>query len=315
MSTNAVPRNPAAVSPNPKSSCTSVSAPGRMPRSTASTSATSESTRAVCGRIAPVGAALRSVASANGRWDRLGHGRSETRSPSTDKEAQRRRMVVARNENVFYSAKRLWTSTRPPKRRPRAEIRAWFERPEVAAAAGEMARAAWPDELDWVARAKRWQAFLADHGWACITWPAEYGGRGGTPTEAAIFAEEAPALGVFGNAFAVGVEHGRADDHRPRHRRAEEAVPAADAARRGGVVPAVQRARRGLRPRRPRDTGGRDGDEWVVNGQKVWTSGAHFSDCGILLARTDPTAQAPGHHVLPRRHAHRRASRSARCGR
>jgi alkylation response protein AidB-like acyl-CoA dehydrogenase len=33
----------------------------------------------------------------------------------------------------------------------------------------------------------------------------------------------------------------------------------------------------------------RDGDHWVINGQKIWTSGAHYSDFGILLTRTDPT--------------------------
>ena len=32
----------------------------------------------------------------------------------------------------------------------------------------------------------------------------------------------------------------------------------------------------------------RDGDDWIVNGQKIWTTGAHFSDYGILVARTDP---------------------------
>ena len=82
-------------------------------------------------------------------------------------------------------------------------------------------------------------------------------------------------------------------------------------------MPALQRAGwRGPTSRRCAPAPRRDGDEWVINGQKIWTSGAHYSDYGILVVRTDPTV--PKHkglslflprHEIPR---HRHPPRSSR---
>src|SRR5438093_4168603 len=83
----------------------------------------------------------------------------------------------------------------------RAEARAWLARPEVREVARPLAASRPNDEVSWLTNAKTWQAFLADHGWACITWPSEYGGRDGTPGQAAIFAEEMARIGVIGGAF------------------------------------------------------------------------------------------------------------------
>ena len=170
----------------------------------------------------------------------------------------------------------------------RAEARAWLEEAADTPQARGIREGTPSLDRDWVARAKPWQALLAENGWAGITWPADSGGRGGTPALAAIFVEESARAGLTANAFAVGIAmagptiiaHGTEAQRRrflPPMLRGDEvwcqlfSEPGAGSDLAGLSTRAV-----------------RDGDEWVVNGQKVWTSGAHYSDLGILLARSDP---------------------------
>jgi alkylation response protein AidB-like acyl-CoA dehydrogenase len=170
----------------------------------------------------------------------------------------------------------------------RTLARTWLEEAAHTEAAHGLRGATPSLASGWIARAKRWQAHLADEGWACIAWPEDCGGRGGTVAQAAIFAEEAARLGLSANAFAVGISmagptiiaHGTDEQRRrylPPMRRGDEvwcqlfSEPGAGSDLAGLSTRAV-----------------RDGDEWVVDGQKVWTSGAHDSDLGILLARSDP---------------------------
>jgi alkylation response protein AidB-like acyl-CoA dehydrogenase len=144
------------------------------------------------------------------------------------------------------------------------------------------------DEPDYVTGAKAWQARLAGLGWGAITWPEEHGGRGGTSGQWGIFIQEQQALGVFAGLFAIGlamagptvIAHGTPAQHErflPPMLRGDEvwcqlfSEPGAGSDLAGVSCRAVL-----------------DGDEYVVNGQKVWTSAAHHSDWGILLVRTDP---------------------------
>ena len=135
---------------------------------------------------------------------------------------------------------------------------------------------------------RAWQRELFDGGWAGIAWPVEYGGRGATPAQAAIFAQEQARFAVssgfvastIGMVGPVLMRHGSPEQRerylRPLLRADEpwcqlfsEPVAGSDLA---------NLATRAVR----------DGAELVVNGQKVWTSNAHLCDFGILLARTNP---------------------------
>ncbi|HUJ67119.1 MAG TPA: acyl-CoA dehydrogenase family protein, partial [Acidimicrobiales bacterium] len=142
-------------------------------------------------------------------------------------------------------------------------------------------------ERDMVARGRAWQRVKFDHGWAGIHWPEAYGGRGGTVRQDLIFREEEQKfVSVWlthnlGHAVAGPpiLQHGTEDQKRrflPPMLRGDTvwcqlfSEPAA-----GSDLGAVRTA------------AVRDGEEWVVNGQKVWSSKAHFSDWGLLVTRTD----------------------------
>jgi alkylation response protein AidB-like acyl-CoA dehydrogenase len=138
-----------------------------------------------------------------------------------------------------------------------------------------------------VARGKAFQNALADAGLAALTYPVEFGGAGLDAAHQKVFDEESAGYDMPSRQFMVGIgicaptllEHGTDEQRRtylPALLRADAvwcqlfSEPGA-----GSDVASLQtRAER-------------DGDEWVVNGQKVWTSGAHYADYGLLVARTN----------------------------
>jgi len=147
-----------------------------------------------------------------------------------------------------------------------------------------------------VERCKEWQRTLYDGGWAGITWPKEFGGRGLSGVQASIFAQEQARHDVSTGVFTVAI--GMVGPTLVAHGTEEQKDRHLDAILRGDDVwcqlfsePGAGSDLAGLSTKAVLD-----GDELVVNGQKVWTSGAHHSDFGILLVRTD--ADVPKHKGL-----------------
>ncbi|MGI8920270.1 MAG: acyl-CoA dehydrogenase family protein [Solirubrobacteraceae bacterium] len=170
----------------------------------------------------------------------------------------------------------------------RDELRAWIEanhpgpKPDSDEAAFEFRRA--------------WQRTVFDAGWAGVAWPQEYGGRGATLVEQAIYGEEmvrarAPAL-ANGLGLAMGgpvvIAHGTEEQ---KQRYLGPILSAEEIWCQGFSEPQSGSDLASLRTKAVRD-----GDEWVVTGQKVWTTLAHEAKWCMLVARTDP--DAPKHKGL-----------------
>jgi alkylation response protein AidB-like acyl-CoA dehydrogenase len=184
----------------------------------------------------------------------------------------------------------------------RTKARAWLEanapkHPSTASVIGEEGAL----DLDDMARAKAWQAKKAQGGYAQISWPKEWGGGGGTPIESVIFGQEEAKVGAGGGGYfqiglgmCVPTVMAFADDATKQRfvgpaLRGEEIWCQLFSEPGGGsdVAAASTRA--------IRDGDAKDAD-WVINGQKVWTSGAHYADFGIVIVRTNP--DAPKHKGL-----------------
>jgi alkylation response protein AidB-like acyl-CoA dehydrogenase len=141
---------------------------------------------------------------------------------------------------------------------------------------------------------RAWDATVADAGWGAVSWPQEYGGRGSTVLEQLAFAEEttrarAPMpLNVIGiNNIAPAIMQYGTDAQKatllPRMVRAD------DIWCQGMSEPEAGSDLASLRTRAVRDGSG-DGADFVVNGQKIWTSLGHRADWCQLYVRTDPDA-------------------------
>ncbi len=177
----------------------------------------------------------------------------------------------------------------------RAKVRAWLDANATRKSeAKDAEQAKTLEEL--LKRSKAWQAKKAEAGYACITWPKEWGGGGGTTIENVIYGQEESNYAVTGSVFAIGLgmciptlmTWGPQD---AKERYVKPAVRGDEIWCQLFSEPAGGSDVAGLRTKAEKD-----GDEWVINGQKVWTSGAHYCDFGIVLVRTDPSV--PKHKGL-----------------
>lgn len=137
--------------------------------------------------------------------------------------------------------------------------------------------------------AKDWYARKAEAGFACLTWPKEYGGAGLSPIYDVIWSQEVENYVTSDAYFVIGIGNcGPAIQHFAEEEAKLELLPrmasAEDVWCQLFSEPSAGSDVAGLRTRAERR-----GDDWVVNGQKIWTSGAQYSDYGVVLTRTDPT--------------------------
>jgi alkylation response protein AidB-like acyl-CoA dehydrogenase len=181
-------------------------------------------------------------------------------------------LTFTERELAFRDELRAWLADNPPGDRP---------------AGDEDAAYAWRRDF---------QRRLADGGWAAVHWPVEFGGRGATLTESAIFFEElararAPLPANVLGLLLAGPTIMTWGTPEQKERLLAPIVTAEEIWCQGFSEPEAGSDLASLKTRAVRDNGG-----WVVTGQKVWTSGAQYSKWCMLLARSDP--DAPRHRGL-----------------
>src|SRR5271163_3787969 len=176
-------------------------------------------------------------------------------------------LTFSPQETAFRDELRGWLADNPPDPKPAEE--------------SSDAQHAWRRD---------WQRRLYDGGWAAPQWPVEYGGRGSTPTESAIYFEEIGRARVPTAANILGTLLGGPTlmlwgTPEQKERYLPPILSAEEIWCQGFSEPDAGSDLAALKTRAVKD-----GDEWVVTGQKVWTSGAQYSKWCMLVARSDTDA-------------------------
>ena len=182
-------------------------------------------------------------------------------------------LTFSPQETAFRDELRRWLAENPPDPKPTE--------------GGEEAQNGWRRD---------WQRRLHEGGWAAPSWPVEYGGRGATLTESAIYFEEIGRARVPLAANVLGLllggptlmAWGTAEQ---KERYLPPILSAEEIWCQGFSEPDAGSDLAALKTRAIKD-----GQDWVVSGQKVWTSGAHYSKWCMLVARTD--SEVPKHRGL-----------------
>jgi alkylation response protein AidB-like acyl-CoA dehydrogenase len=177
----------------------------------------------------------------------------------------------------------------------RAELRSWLDEHLPAFnEQGEIGDGTSTGLLRTMERRKAWQRELNTGNWAAINWPKEWGGREATVMQNVIYSEEmarAKTPGIYNanGIWQIGPMIVRWGTAEQQQRWLPKILNADEHWCQGFTEPEAGSDLANLRT-----VAVRDGDDYVVNGQKIWISTAHIADWGLFLVRTDPSALADG---------------------
>lgn len=173
----------------------------------------------------------------------------------------------------------------------RAEARVWLRENFPQSLKGSGGVMSEEGAVDFGGDLAAWKRRMADKGWGVPTWPAEYGGGGRSPAEARVLQQEMARIGAWNPIGGLGVmmfgptllEYGT-EAQKSRH---IPPIARGDLAWCQGFSEPGSGSDLASLQTRAEDKG----DHYLVNGQKVWTSGAHLADWCFCLVRTDPSAK------------------------
>ena len=142
-------------------------------------------------------------------------------------------------------------------------------------------------------RRKEWEQHLGVHKWSCIGWPPEWGGRGASLAEQVIFAEEYARAGVPGRVNHIGVELAGPTLLAFGTEEQKKRFLPDIAAGKTIFCQGFSEPNAGSDLASVRTKARLEDDQWVVNGQKIWTSLAHISDWIFVIARSEEGSKGP----------------------